>query len=282
MPKAIRATVRQIEAFTRTAKAAVLASGKVLLAFHLGRRTDRDVAKGPRASRDIQTAADLASAAALVRVIGRACPGHDLLVEEEQHRLESGARFAWHLDSLDGTVFHRKGSALFGTMAALEDRMYGELLAAAIYLPCTGELVWAGLGRGAWRANTLHGRKGRARASRTSRLGEAVVAIHSSKPPARRREGGRVYARAIAICRECCRAGSAVDYAQLACGQVDAVLANGRNAWDHAAGALLVREAGGRFTDWDNRTWRPGAKHILASNGTALHAELRKKILRRK
>ena len=67
------------------------------------------------------------------------------------------------------------------------------------------------------------------------------------------------------------RLGSAaLDLCYVAAGRLDAYYERGINAWDIAAGALLVEEAGGRVTDYSGENFDPEKREIVASNG-ALH-----------
>ena len=60
---------------------------------------------------------------------------------------------------------------------------------------------------------------------------------------------------------------AAIEMAYVAAGRVESFLAPGACDWDVAAGAVIVREAGGRVTDFKNRPWRLGGGDIAASNG---------------
>ena len=67
---------------------------------------------------------------------------------------------------------------------------------------------------------------------------------------------------------------AAIDLAYVACGRFDGFFETGLNAWDVAAGALLVEEAGGRVTDYHNAPNPLFKKQILATNGSLHEAML--------
>jgi myo-inositol-1(or 4)-monophosphatase len=68
--------------------------------------------------------------------------------------------------------------------------------------------------------------------------------------------------------RDVRRIGAAgIDLSYLAAGSLDAYWERGDGPWDWAAGALLVRESGGRVTAWDGSEWLPGVDNMVASNG---------------
>jgi myo-inositol-1(or 4)-monophosphatase len=70
------------------------------------------------------------------------------------------------------------------------------------------------------------------------------------------------------------RLGSAaIDLCWVACGRFDGFFEHSLNAWDSAAGYLIVEEAGGRVTDFNGDTFSPYNKKIIATNGS-IHDEL--------
>jgi myo-inositol-1(or 4)-monophosphatase len=78
----------------------------------------------------------------------------------------------------------------------------------------------------------------------------------------------------IMKCQDVRRPGSAaLDLCNVAAGRADAHWELGLSPWDVAAGALIVLEAGGTVTDWDDHPWRPDTPRMVASNG-AIHDEL--------
>ena len=66
---------------------------------------------------------------------------------------------------------------------------------------------------------------------------------------------------------------AAIELAYTAVGRIESIVIPGANLWDVAAGILMVREAGGRVTDFSGREWNMESKDMAASNGI-VHAEL--------
>ena len=66
------------------------------------------------------------------------------------------------------------------------------------------------------------------------------------------------------------------EMALVAKGVCEAYLMNELPLWDLAAGALMVREAGGKATDFNGKDWEPGDANILVSNGTRIHEDILK------
>jgi myo-inositol-1(or 4)-monophosphatase len=78
----------------------------------------------------------------------------------------------------------------------------------------------------------------------------------------------------IMQCQGIVRSGSAaIDLAYVAAGRTEGHWELGLNPWDSAAGALLVREAGGQTTTWDGQEYSPWNKRVVATNGL-VHREL--------
>ena len=145
----------------------------------------------------------------------------------------------------------------------------GALLLGLVADPLRGELFAAVHGQGA----TLNGEP--IRVSHTAELDHALLA--TGLPYDRREHPDRYLGviRAFVLSAQGIRrAGSAaLDLCYLACGRFDGYWEWGLSPWDTAAGALIVREAGGRVTDFADRPFDPYGRQILASNG-AVHAAM--------
>ena len=68
---------------------------------------------------------------------------------------------------------------------------------------------------------------------------------------------------------------AALELSYVASGRVESFVAPGTHDWDVAAGVLLVREAGGKVTDFTGKNWRLGNPNIAASNGK-VHGQILK------
>ena len=151
----------------------------------------------------------------------------------------------WIIDPLDGTSNFLHGIPHFAVSIALQ--IEGRVEHGLIYDPMREELFTATRGKGAF----LNQR--RLRVSQRKTLDTAILATAF---PFRRPPLMPVYTRMFsAVYRQCediRRAGSAaLDLAWTAAGRLDGYFELGLKAWDVAAGALLVREAGGVVTDFD-------------------------------
>jgi myo-inositol-1(or 4)-monophosphatase len=191
---------------------------------------------------DFVTDVDHEAEDAVVGHVRRLFPDHSVMAEEGSP--DAGeAGYRWIVDPLDGTTNFIHGVPTFAVSIALEDR--DGLLAAAVHDPSHGETFHAHRGGGAH----LDGEA--IRCSRPGHLGEALIATGF---PFRQLDHLDRYLAAFAeFVRGSSgmrRAGSAsLDLAFTACGRYDGFWEVGLSAWDIAAGALLVQEAGGTVTD---------------------------------
>ncbi len=243
---------------------AVRCAGAVLLE-HLGKVTVRQ--KGPA---DLVTEADLAAQETIRRTIAEAFPDHCLIGEEDPPGKAAEAPcspYRWITDPLDGTTNYVHQVPFFSVSLALEHD--GKLLVGAVYDPSADECFTAAAGEGAYRNGT------RVRASSVLTLADALVAagfpaaVHPDSPDL------RLFNAAVLACQSVRRTGSAaLNLAYLAAGRFDASWSYTTKIWDVAAGALLIREAGGLITTTSGADlpWSEG--RYLAAANPPLHAEL--------
>lgn len=240
-----------------------LEAGALLRSFF-----ERGVATEYKGDVDLVTEADRSSEKLIVERLGAAFPDHGIYGEEGSRR-RLDAEYRWYVDPLDGTTNFAHGFPVFCVSMGLEHRSPGladdadgELIAGVIYDPTRDELFTAEKGMGAW----LNGR--RVSVSRTDRIAEALLATGF---PSRKRHVSpniHFYQEFTLRSHGVRRAGSAaLDLAYTACGRLDGFWEFHLNPWDTAAGALLVREAGGLMTRFDGAPFRLNSAETLATNG---------------
>jgi myo-inositol-1(or 4)-monophosphatase len=172
------------------------------------------------------------------------------------------------VDPIDGTVNFAHGLPIWSVAIALEDA--GELLVGVVAAPALGWWFEAARGGGA-----RDGSGAPLRVSSTPRLEEAMLATGfpydvATNPDNNLAEWDHLYHRA-GTCR---RLGCAsLDLCLVGCGWFDGYWERQLSAWDLAAGALVVREAGGTVTDTRGGTFDPHTGAVVATNG-AIHEEL--------
>ena len=262
-------SAREREQALEVALAAAREAGALQLAA-LG-RLDRARIGTKSAARDLVTEVDVASERCLVRHLRAAFPAHAIEAEEEVNDAERGAP-RWFLDPLDGTVNFVHGLPAFAVSMGLFVDGVPEL--AVVHAPRLGETFHALRGGGAWLGAE------RLAVSATAELGEAVLATGF---PYRRHELSpnnlENFSALFLAVRDLRRVGSAaLDLAYVAAGRLDGFWELYLAPHDVAAGALLVREAGGIVCDVDGgEDWLRGG-HIVAA-GPGLVGALRKRLV---
>jgi myo-inositol-1(or 4)-monophosphatase len=262
-------TPEGLEQVLETAEEAAREAGDLLLA-QFGRIERAEVATKSSA-RDLVTKADVASERLLVARLRAAFPGFAIEAEEEVHDAPDERRPRWFLDPLDGTVNFVHGLPAFAVSIGLW--LGAEPLAAVVHLPRLTETFTARRGGGA----RLGGRP--IRVSECAALSEAVLATGF---PYRRNElpnnNVENFDRLILRIRGIRRMGSAaMDLAYVAAGRLDGFWELHLSPHDVAAGALVVREAGGVVTDaHGGEDWLRGKSIVAAGKG--IHSMLRQNV----
>ncbi|MGE4292577.1 MAG: inositol monophosphatase family protein [Desulfovibrio sp.] len=210
---------------------------------------------------DLVTETDVAVEELLKRRLAVLLPGSRFLAEESA----SGTRLAdrtWIIDPLDGTTNFAHGLPFVATSVALWHR--GGPLLGVVNLPLLGELFTALRGRGA-RCNGEP-----IQVSETEELSQSLVATGFPYDiPTYLPEILKNLEKMLPNTRGVRRPGAAaLDLAYVACGRYDGFYESALQPWDTAAGLLLVEEAGGRITRYDQaQPYTPGDASLLASNG---------------
>ena len=217
----------------------------------------QNVAVDIKADRTPVTEADRAAEAAIHAVLSRRFPGHDFYGEEGGRRGDA-ADCLWLVDPIDGTKSFIRDTPFFSTQVAL--MRGGELVVGVSSAVAYGELAWAERGGGAY----LDGKPVRVSATRT--LADAIVSTGNLKSLA----ASSAWTRFGALVGQVNRVrgyGDFVHYHLLARGALDVVIESDVNILDIAALAVIVREAGGRFTDLGGGDVGLGTTTVLATNG---------------
>lgn len=213
---------------------------------------------------DLVTQADRASERAIVERLHADFPNATILGEEGGVR-KGTSQERWIVDPLDGTTNFAHGYPLFCISIAYERD--GELLAGVIFAPLMDELFAAERGAGA-RCNDRE-----IRVSRIESVGAAMLC--TGFKPFDYERNARHFAHASRHAQAVRRDGAAaLDLAYTAMGRFDGFWEFDLAPWDMAAGALIVREAGGEVSALDGTPFRLDGDSILATNG-AIHEEVR-------
>ena len=240
---------------------AALSAGKVLM-----QRFGTALTVEHKGEIDLVTEVDRASEDVIVSVLRGTFPRHDILAEEGQYA-DSGSRYRWIVDPLDGTTNYAHGFPWFAVSIALE--VENEVTLGVVYNPFSQELFWAEKGKGAFLNDVQIG------VSRTGRLGDSLLA--TGFPYDRKKSDANNYDHFVHFqqaAQACRRPGSAsLDLAYVGAGRLDGYWEMKLKPWDVAAGQLIVSEASGRVSDFDGDPFDIYGVECLASNGR-IHQEM--------
>ncbi|WP_350335182.1 inositol monophosphatase family protein [Coralliovum pocilloporae] len=220
--------------------------------------------KGPG---DFVSAADKKSEKILYEELSKARPTYGFLMEEGGEIIGEDPTCRWIIDPLDGTTNFLHGIPAFAISVAVERQ--GRLDAAVIFNPATDDLYTAERGSGAFMNDR------RMRVSGRVDLHDSVIAtgiphLGRGQHSLALRELKHVMSEVSGIRRF---GAASLDLAWVAAGRFDAFWERDLNAWDMAAGILLIKEAGGFVSDVNNRDKIFESGSIVAGNET-MHRNL--------
>jgi myo-inositol-1(or 4)-monophosphatase len=247
-----------LQIFLDIATEAALAAGEVLQGY-LGKVEDAIIEKGRPG--DLVTAADKASEEVILDILRRHFPGHAILAEESGKLGNQNNEFLWAIDPLDGTTNFAHQYPFFAVSIGL--LIEGVPQVGVIYDPFHDELFRAAQDLGATRNRRL------IKVSDTAELSKSLLITGFAYD--RRETSDNNYAEfchLTHLTQGVRRSGSAsLDLAHVACGRIDGYWERGLAPWDIAAGVILLREAGGKVTAYDESPLDIASGRILATNG---------------
>ena len=230
----------------------------------------RDLQVSTKPDRTLVTDADQAIERIARERIARAFPDHGLVGEE--YGVEAGdAAVRWYIDPIDGTHNYVRGVPIFGTLLAVERD--GVLEAGIISAPALGARWYAWRGGGAWAdgaTGTIAPR--RLRVSAVAAIADAQI-LYGSSRDIRASERMPGFDALLADAWRERGFGDFWGYALVAEGAAEAMVEVGLHPWDAAAPAILVEEAGGRWSDIDGEA-RIGSGTFVGTNGVLHDATL--------
>lgn len=215
---------------------------------------------------DVVTETDLLSSKIIIGAIKEKYPDHGIISEEEDdHNIE--AEYTWIIDPLDGSRNFSTRTPLFGVMVALAKK--NEIQLAAIYDPIQDELFFAQKNKGAFRnGEKIHCSENRHWKHSYGATGASLMNLTRIEKMERLVHYAR---QEIFWINSLGSVGSSVML--LADGRRDWYFSGGSTAWDYAAAALLLSEAGCIVTDLEGKPWKIGSLGLVAAN-KYLHPKL--------
>jgi len=238
-----------------TAVRSVREGGRIILMYFS--QLDR-LEYASKGRNDFVSQADVETERAVLDVLTRAYPEHGVVAEESGNR--EGSEYTWVIDPLDGTTNFLHGFPMFAVSVGV---MRGQVLEhGVVYDPLRDEMFTASRGEGA----QLNGK--RIRVSTTRQLAPALLGTGF---PFRDLEiiepWMRSFQSLLPKTAGIRRAGAAaLDLAYVAAGRLDGFWELGLKPWDMAAGALLIREAGGLMSDISGDQGFMESGNLVAAN----------------
>src|SRR6056297_2515756 len=238
----------------KVAKQATLEAGEELLKrYKKFNRKETEL----KSTHEILTKADLAAEKIILKHLKQNFPDHKIL-SEEAGETKNKSDYLWVVDPLDGTTNFSMHNPIWGVSIGLFYK--NEVQLGLIYAPFLNELYIAEKGKGA----KLNNKK--IKVSNTKE-GKVIHAFCHSNKQKDIKKAISYYKKQKLSNLDCRQLGSAsLELAYIACGRIESITIPGANSWDVAAGALLVKEAGGKVTNFNNKNWNLKSQDLIASN----------------
>lgn len=215
---------------------------------------------------NLVTEADHAAEKAIIDTIHRHFPDHQILSEETGEIIQD-SQYKWIIDPIDGTVNFAHGIPLNCVSIAVE--LAGEIVMGAVYNPHMNEFFFAEKGKGAF----LNDKPIRV-SEQTKTLHACLVTgfpyMYINMPNGPLEIFERFVRKGVPVRR---LGSAAIDLCWVAAGRFDGFYEHKLEAWDSAAGYLVVQEAGGKVTDHQGNKFSVYQHKLLATNGK-IHDEM--------
>lgn len=244
--------------FKKVAILAVKRAGKILKA-NFGKSLKVDFKR----DRTLLTETDLKAERAIIQLIKKNFPSHDILAEETGGKIGNG--YTWVIDPLDGTTNYILGLPFFSISLALLRKK--KPILGLVSNPLMNELYSVEKGKGAF----LNQKK--ISVNKINNLSRVLLSFDKGKDLV---GGLKVLIKIAPFIRAVRSWGSiSLNECQVASGKIEGAIARKPSYHDTAAVSLLVEEAGGKVTDLKGKKYIPNSKGIVITNG-----KIHKKILK--
>ena len=215
---------------------------------------------------DLLTIADTQSEAFILKEITKTFPDHHIIAEESA-TVENNSDYRWVIDPLDGTTNFVHSLPIFAVSIGLEYK--DETIVGVVYNPAADKCFWAEKNGGAF----LNGEAIHITSTNTLSNSLLVTGFPYINDD-RWRKGFDLFKTLYGKTQGVRRLGAAaLDFCFVAMGRFEGFWEFGLQPWDVCAGALIVKEAGGKVSDWGNSPMPFSGNRILATNGH-IHKEM--------
>jgi len=236
--------VAAIEAARKAGKTLLSSYGSVVARY----KTDRSLV----------TSADTHAEDIIKRVLAKSFPSYSFIGEESGFQ-DKGSDYVWVVDPLDGTTNFIMENPFFAVSIGLAYRE--RIIMGVVHYPFQDETFYASRGEGAY----LNDKP--INISKHSSLETSVITFCHGRDRDSVAQIIDIFGRLKTMNDRVRQVGAAsLELCYVACGRTGCFLMPGMNAWDVAAGAMVVREAGGKVSDFQNRPFNMKSRSVLAAN----------------
>lgn len=202
----------------------------------------------------------------IIKLIKKNFPSHDILSEEVGGKV--GEKYTWVIDALDGTTNYTREFPFFSTSIAL---LYKKSpIISVVFNPITKEFYFAEKGKGSF----LNGK--RIKVGKQQTLSKTTILLNKGRDKEDFIKLHKILKRLGKLCRTFRFWGSSnLELCYVASGRVGGLFNVGSKPWDYAAGVLIIKEAGGKVTDFKDKDWQIDTKNVIVSNKN-IHNQLLK------
>lgn len=215
---------------------------------------------------NLVTEVDHKSEEAIFEIIKKNFPDHNILSEEAGALIQE-SNYKWIIDPIDGTVNYANHIPICCVSIGIE--ISGKIEMGAVYNPFINEFFFAEKGKGATLNNTSI-KVSTTRSVKQSCLVTGFPYTYLDLENGPLEVFGKLIRKGVPVRR---LGSAAIDLCWVAAGRFDGFYEHKLNAWDSAAGYLIVQEAGGKVTDMKGNYYNPYQPGIIATNGI-IHQQL--------
>ncbi|MBI3103675.1 inositol monophosphatase [Candidatus Daviesbacteria bacterium] len=253
--------------FLKVAKQAALEAGKVIKKY-AGKTSQKNVKHGDMS--DFATEADIEAEKTIVSIISKAFPKHNIIAEENE-RTHQGSEYTWVIDPLDGSFTFGQNIPYFTVSIGL--LKHNKPVLGVVNHVGFNNLYWAAVGGGAF----LNGKL--IQVSGKKNLDEVAAVLDFGHRKGRQNKLDLYINSLISKIGYPYSFGSAVVSLILIAEGILDLNVNQAYLWDFVAGVVIIREAGGKVTDFEGMEpdWIKERLNIVASNGL-IHEQILKEL----
>ena len=215
---------------------------------------------------DLVTIADTESESFIIKQIQSTYPNHQIITEESAMK-KGSSDYQWIIDPLDGTTNFVHNLPIFAVSIGLQYKQ--ETIAAVVYNPAAEKCFWAEKNNGAF----LNGNS--IQPTSTNTLTKSLLVTGFPYTHDKSWEDSFTLFKLFYTKTQGVRrlGAAALDFCFVAMGRFEGFWEQGLQPWDICAGSLILTEAGGNVTNWNNEFMPFSGKRILATNGH-IHEEM--------